>query len=120
MNFFKTKPRTPPDLVRGLRDALPKLDAGPPGGEVRRKVSPAIHRAQSKIPTQGQANDDVAKNLQQIKSILYGAQNFYAFMIMLLFMTYNGWVMVSVAVGAAMGYYLFGEGGKVYKETACH
>ncbi|KAI0826624.1 Mo25-like protein [Trametes gibbosa] len=55
MNFFKTKPRTPPDLVRGLRDALPRLEAGPPGGEVRRK-----------------ANDDVAKNLQQIKSILYG------------------------------------------------
>ncbi|KAL7284197.1 hypothetical protein ACG7TL_001479 [Trametes sanguinea] len=55
MNFFKTKQRTPPDLVRGLRDALPRLEAGPPGGEVRRK-----------------ANDDVAKNLQQIKAILLG------------------------------------------------
>ncbi|OJT07072.1 Calcium-binding protein 39 [Trametes pubescens] len=51
MNFFKTKPRTPPDLVRGLRDALPRLEAGPPGGE---------------------ANDDVGRNLQQIKAILYG------------------------------------------------
>lgn len=40
MNFFKTKPRTPPDLVRGLRDAIPKLDAGPPGNEARRKVGP--------------------------------------------------------------------------------
>lgn len=38
MNFFKTKPRTPPDLVRGLRDTIPKLDAGPPGTEARRKV----------------------------------------------------------------------------------
>lgn len=40
MNFlnFKTKPRTPHDLVRGLRDALPKLEAGPPGTEARRKV----------------------------------------------------------------------------------
>lgn len=55
MNFFKSKPRTPPDLVRGLRDALPKLDAGPPGTESRRK-----------------ANEDAAKNLQQIKAILYG------------------------------------------------
>ncbi|KAH9896863.1 Mo25-like protein [Cubamyces lactineus] len=55
MNFFKTKPRTPPDLVRGLRDALPRLDAGPPGGDTRRR-----------------ANEDVAKNLQQIKAILYG------------------------------------------------
>ncbi|CAL1710946.1 unnamed protein product [Somion occarium] len=55
MNFFKTKPRTPPDLVRGLRDALPKLEAGPPGGETRRK-----------------ANEEVSKNLQQIKAILLG------------------------------------------------
>ena len=43
MNFFKTKPRTPPDLVRGLRDALPRLEAGPPGGEVRRKVCVTVH-----------------------------------------------------------------------------
>ncbi|THH31634.1 hypothetical protein EUX98_g2525 [Antrodiella citrinella] len=55
MNFFKTKPRTPTDIVRGLRDALPKLEAGPPGGDGRRK-----------------ANEDVSKNLQQIKAILLG------------------------------------------------
>ncbi|EGN94446.1 hypothetical protein SERLA73DRAFT_62391 [Serpula lacrymans var. lacrymans S7.3] len=48
MNFFKTKQRTPPDLVRGLRDTIPKLESGPPGTETRRK------------------------NLQQIKAILYG------------------------------------------------
>ena len=39
MNFFKTKPRTPPDLVRGLRDAIPKLESSPPGSEARRKAS---------------------------------------------------------------------------------
>lgn len=55
MNFFKTKQRTPPDLVRGLRDAIPKLESGPPGGETRRRAA-----------------EDVTKNLQQIKSILYG------------------------------------------------
>ncbi|KAG5645366.1 hypothetical protein DXG03_006319 [Asterophora parasitica] len=55
MNFFKTKPRTPPDLVRGLRDAIPRLETSAPGGETRRK-----------------ANEDISKNLQQIKSILYG------------------------------------------------
>lgn len=55
MNFFKTKPRTPPDLVRGLRDAVPKLESAPPGSEARRK-----------------ANEEVLKNLQQVKAILYG------------------------------------------------
>lgn len=42
MNFFKTKPRTPLDLVRGLRDSLPKLDSAPPG-EPRKRVSTMHH-----------------------------------------------------------------------------
>ncbi|KAG1772228.1 armadillo-type protein [Suillus placidus] len=54
-NFFKTKPRTPPDIVRGLRDAIPKLESGPPGSETRRK-----------------AREEVSRNLQAIKGILYG------------------------------------------------
>jgi len=38
MNFFKTKPRTPPDIVRGLRDAVNRLDTSAHGVEARRKV----------------------------------------------------------------------------------
>ncbi|KAJ3763925.1 Mo25-like protein, partial [Lentinula raphanica] len=52
MNFFKTKQRTPPDLVRGLRDAIPRLESGAPGSETRRR--------------------ECSKNLQQIKALLYG------------------------------------------------
>ncbi|KAF9451430.1 mo25 protein [Macrolepiota fuliginosa MF-IS2] len=55
MNFFKTKPRTPPDLVRGLRDSITRLESSAPGGETRRKAS-----------------EDISKNLQQIKAILQG------------------------------------------------
>jgi len=65
-----------------------------------------------------------SQQVRLVKSALYGLQNFYAFMIMLLFMTYNGWVMISVAVGAGVGYWFFGSSGqdgvKGYKETACH
>jgi calcium binding protein 39 len=39
MNFFRTKQRTPSELVRALRDAVVKLDATTPGGDTRRKVS---------------------------------------------------------------------------------
>ncbi|KAN0082544.1 Mo25-like protein [Tylopilus felleus] len=53
MNFFKTKPRSPSELVRGLRNAIPKLDAG--DNESKRK-----------------ANEEVTKDLQAIKAILYG------------------------------------------------
>jgi calcium binding protein 39 len=38
MNFFRTKQRTPSELVRALKDAIVKLDATTPGGDTRRKV----------------------------------------------------------------------------------
>jgi solute carrier family 31 (copper transporter), member 1 len=37
----------------------------------------------------------------------------------LLFMTYNGWIMLAVAVGAFIGYLMFG-GGSASKSAACH
>lgn len=37
----------------------------------------------------------------------------------LLFMTYNGWVMLSVAVGAFVGYLAFGDSSST-KSVACH
>ncbi|CAK7232510.1 copper transpport protein [Sporothrix bragantina] len=68
----------------------------------------------------GQAQAEVNKRAHLIKAALYGVQNFYAFMIMLVFMTYNGWVMLSVSFGAFVGYLLFGGATPVVKETACH
>ncbi|KAI1737334.1 Ctr copper transporter family-domain-containing protein [Xylaria scruposa] len=62
----------------------------------------------------------VGERARIVKAVLYGVQNFYAFMIMLLFMTYNGYVMIAVAVGAGLGYYLFGSRTRATKETACH
>lgn len=44
MNFFKTKQRTPPDLVRGLRDNILKLESSPPG-DARKKVCAAPRSA---------------------------------------------------------------------------
>jgi len=55
MNFFKSKQRTPPELVRSLKEAIPKLDSGPPGTEARRKAS-----------------EEVSKTLSAMKGILYG------------------------------------------------
>lgn len=45
---------------------------------------------------------------------------FYSFFIMLLFMTYNGWVMISVALGAVLGYLVWGAELGVEKSVACH
>ena len=35
-------------------------------------------------------------------------------------MTYNGWVMLSVAAGAFVGYLVWGDGSSAGKSVACH
>ncbi|KAL5391164.1 hypothetical protein PMIN02_006686 [Paraphaeosphaeria minitans] len=81
------------------------------------------------------------RQTKTLKALFYAVQVFYSFFIMrvpptsptpalpvpaerpnasrLLFMTYNGWVMLSVAVGAFAGYLLF-SGGPSAKTAACH
>ncbi|KAM0722684.1 hypothetical protein Q7P37_002125 [Cladosporium fusiforme] len=59
------------------------------------------------------------KKGRTIKAAFYGVQVFYSFFIMLLFMTYNGWIMLAVGVGAFVGYLLFG-GSSATKSAACH
>ncbi|CAH0049791.1 unnamed protein product [Clonostachys solani] len=39
---------------------------------------------------------------------------------LLLFMTYNGWVMIAVTLGAFFGYLIFGKSSSATKENACH
>ncbi|KIW32956.1 uncharacterized protein PV07_04466 [Cladophialophora immunda] len=51
---------------------------------------------------------------------LYALQVFYSFFIMLLFMTYNGFVMLAVAVGAFIGYLAFSYKTSPTKTAACH
>ncbi|SMQ50275.1 unnamed protein product [Zymoseptoria tritici ST99CH_3D7] len=53
------------------------------------------------------------------KAAFYAVQVFYSFFIMLLFMTYNGWIMLAVGVGAFVGYLMF-SGSAATKSAACH
>lgn len=48
-------------------------------------------------------------SLRTKHSILYALQVGYSFLLMLVFMTYNGWYMLAVVVGAGVGHYLFGD-----------
>ncbi|KAF2682718.1 Ctr copper transporter [Lentithecium fluviatile CBS 122367] len=70
-------------------------------------------------PGRTSGNKPTANQMKLVKAILYAVQVFYSFFIMLLFMTYNGWVMLAVAVGAFSGYMLFSEGAAT-KTAACH
>ncbi|BDD63521.1 hypothetical protein MAP00_008399 [Monascus purpureus] len=55
-----------------------------------------------------------------VLAALYAIQVFYSFFIMLLFMTYNGLVMLAVGVGAFVGYLVFGDDAPATKVVACH
>jgi len=68
----------------------------------------------------GRQQVEVSKKAHVTKAVLYGIQVFYSFFIMLLFMTYNGWVMISVGVGASIGFLLFGTNTTAAKVVACH
>ncbi|CAI7592257.1 unnamed protein product [Penicillium pancosmium] len=62
----------------------------------------------------------VARRGKFTLAALYAIQVFYSFFIMLLFMTYNGSVMLAVAVGAFVGYLAFADGTSAQKTVACH
>ncbi|ODQ68379.1 Ctr-domain-containing protein [Nadsonia fulvescens var. elongata DSM 6958] len=60
------------------------------------------------------------KHKQLLKSSLYALQVFYSFMLMLMFMTYNGWVMSAVVVGAFLGHLVWGGSEKTSRGLSCH
>lgn len=68
----------------------------------------------------GQNQGQADQRAHIIKAVLYALQNFYAFMLMLVFMTYNGWVMIAVTLGAFIGYVTFGQKTSATKDNACH
>ncbi|AGO12632.1 AaceriAER293Cp [[Ashbya] aceris (nom. inval.)] len=67
-------------------------------------------------------NHSGSKGTKLRRSIWYGAQVSIAFLIMLIMMTYNGWLMLSVVVGAIAGHYHWEikEGGLLDVSLACH
>ncbi|KAI0786630.1 Ctr-domain-containing protein [Abortiporus biennis] len=64
-----------------------------------------------------------------IRALLYGSSVFLSFFLMLVFMTYNAYLIVAVVAGAAIGHYIFNPdmdiesvlaGGVASKSMACH
>lgn len=56
------------------------------------------------------------------KAIWYGSQVGFSFMLMLVFMTYNGWLMLAVVLGAIWGHYSWGSlvEDPAHNSLACH
>jgi len=64
-----------------------------------------------------------------LRAALYGIQVFISFFLMLVFMTYNAYLILAVVLGASIGHFVFGAmmdveavlaGGDLGKGMACH
>ncbi|KAG9285420.1 hypothetical protein G9A89_010895 [Geosiphon pyriformis] len=67
----------------------------------------------------------LTRRQQMTRSFLYALQVFISMFVMLIFMTYNGFLMISVVIGAGVGYYIFAArilslNTSSTKSAACH
>ncbi|OBA19601.1 Ctr copper transporter [Metschnikowia bicuspidata var. bicuspidata NRRL YB-4993] len=60
-----------------------------------------------------------SKSIRIKSAALYAFQVGFSFMLMLVFMTYNGWYMLAIVAGAGFGFYLWGDE-KEAKSMLCH
>ncbi|KAK9463652.1 Ctr copper transporter family-domain-containing protein [Lipomyces oligophaga] len=60
----------------------------------------AVHKREDELKHQNSEQ-------RLFKALTYGLQIAYSFFLMLVFMTYNGWVMLAVVAGAIAGNYLW-------------
>lgn len=63
-------------------------------------------------------NATLSRNYKIQQSLGYAVQVGYSYLLMLIFMTYNGWAMLAVSVGAGLGFWFWGD--KAQKSMSCH
>ncbi|CDR40515.1 CYFA0S05e01310g1_1 [Cyberlindnera fabianii] len=68
--------------------------------------------------SQEYTNTSLVSSESWSKSLIYGVLVGYSYIMMLLFMTYNIWVMLAVVSGAVLGHHLFH--GEMRDTMACH
>ncbi|KAI9806826.1 MAG: hypothetical protein M1833_002483 [Piccolia ochrophora] len=100
-----------------VRDVSRRYEARGPGENG--VVAPDDLGESSSLLSAGRNGRGNQRDGKSVKAALYAVQVFYSFFIMLLFMTYNGWIMLSVAIGAFVGYMIWGNS-PATKSAACH
>ncbi|KAI8077825.1 Ctr copper transporter family-domain-containing protein [Halteromyces radiatus] len=61
------------------------------------------------------------KRHRVIRSVMYAILMGISFWLMLVFMTYNGYLMIAIILGAGVGHYIFGQGNlPAARSISCH
>ncbi|TFK85538.1 Ctr copper transporter [Polyporus arcularius HHB13444] len=111
-----------------------KAAAGRAGGSVSGRDSPEIDSEEAGLLTgslvvKGYNGTQLPLTARITRASLYGAQVFLSFFLMLVFMTYNAYLILATVVGAALGHFVFSSqmdvdavlaGGGDSKGMACH
>ncbi|CEP20765.1 Copper transport protein CTR2 Short=Copper transporter 2 [Cyberlindnera jadinii] len=91
------------------------------GFEALRAKVTKKQREEKGIAISDEGIEDTNNNIQGngwTKSVGYGLVVGYSYIIMLIFMSYNAWVMLAVVVGATLGHHIFH--GEPRDTMACH
>ncbi|KAI9289237.1 Ctr copper transporter [Umbelopsis sp. AD052] len=72
------------------------------------------------LSTSASALTSISQQQKVIRSIIYAILVGISFWLMLVFMTYNGFLMVSVVIGAGLGHYAFGGNLPTDRGIQCH
>jgi len=109
------------ELSRRYEASLAKRSEGPaPPSSLATAENDESRRIGGSLRWLGSQRQSGVQTSDIVRAVLYAVQVFYSFFIMLLFMTYNGWVMLAVAVGAFVGHLMFGLKTSSTKSVACH
>lgn len=97
------------------------IAAATAGYELFKRWAVAFDRRYDQMEQAGTYSDSELKSFKLRSSMVYGLSVLYSFTIMLVFMTFNLWVMLAVAAGAAAGHFLFATKDLSESPTlACH
>lgn len=90
------------------------------GYEVFKRWTSTFEARYKAMEANGTCTPKELKSFKFKDSIIYGVTVLYSFTIMLLFMTFNVWVMAAVTVGAILGHFFFADGQQARETLACH
>ncbi|KAG2236607.1 hypothetical protein INT48_000161 [Thamnidium elegans] len=90
----------------------------------KKKLSDQIHGEESETTDSFLRKDTMRRwssKQEAIRSLVYAALVGISFWLMLVFMTYNGYLMISIVLGAGFGHFIFGQGKlKASRDIQCH
>ncbi|RKP38230.1 Ctr copper transporter [Dimargaris cristalligena] len=75
------------------------------------------------VPVRGRPERHAVRrtNVRVTRAVLYSLQVFYSFFLMLIFMTYNWYLVISVVVGTAIGHFFFASDEMAgFRSMSCH